>query len=478
MTQSVTTMHVQKVKISDLYQELLQVPIFATSTLEELEGLGEAELVEAPAGTELIRANDETNRAFWVVLSGEARGEKLLSDGSFMSMGVSGPGGHFGEVPLLAGRSPHITCTLNEDSRLLRLSEDSFWKLMFHAPKVRTSVLGTMAERLQAYQSQAVHREKLISLGTLVAGLMHELNNPGAAATRAASQLRENLTHLQNLTLKFCAAPLNDEQIECLRELQDEALTSVTPQAVSSLEEADAEEALVDWLDETGVENGWKIAPALCASNLHSQNLECARSEFNPAQLSDALNWLAALVSSVQLVGTIEESINRVSSLVIAVKKFARPEEAKTHEVDVHDNIQSTLTILAHKFRHKELKVEKEFTAQSPRLTTRGAGLSQVWTNLLDNAIDASPQKGLVRIRTWNDNGSLYVSVADHGSGIADEIAGKVFEPFFTTKPVGEGTGLGLDLSRKIVIEQYRGEISFTSSPKGTDFLVRLPLVM
>ena len=478
MTESVTTMHVQKVKIRDLYQELLQVPIFATSTEEELEGLGEAEVVEAPAGTELIRANDETNRNFWIVLSGEVRGEKLLSDGSLMSIGVYGPGSSFGEVPLLAGRSPHVTGTLNEDSRILRIDEDSFWKMMFHSPKVRIAVLGTMAERLQAYQSQAVHREKLISLGTLVAGLMHELNNPGAAATRAASQLRENLTRLQNLTLKFCAAPLTSEQIECLSELQDEALASVPPQAVSSLEEADAEEAMVDWLDNTGVENGWKIAPALCASNLHSQNLECARSEFNPAQLSDALNWLAALVSSVQLVGTIEESINRVSSLVIAVKKFARPEDAKTHEVDVHDNIQSTLTILAHKFRHKELKVEKEFTAQSPRLTTRGAGLSQVWTNLLDNAIDASPQKGLVRIRTWNDDNSLYVSVADHGSGIADEIAGKVFEPFFTTKPVGEGTGLGLDLSRKIVIEQYRGEISFTSSPQGTDFLVRLPLVM
>jgi signal transduction histidine kinase len=476
MTESVTAMHVQKVKIRDLYQELLQLPIFANSTPEELEGLGEAELVEAPAGTELIRANDETNRAFWIILSGEVRGEKVLSDGSVMSMGVYGQGTTFGEVPLLAGRSPHLNCTLNEDSRILRMDEDSFWKLMFHSPKMRISVLGTMAERLQAYQSQAVHREKLISLGTLVAGLMHELNNPGAAATRAASQLRENLTRLQNLSLKFCATPLTNEQIDCLRELQEEALTSVAPQAVSSLEEADAEEALTDWLDNTGVENGWKIAPALCASNLDSQSLECARSEFDPARLSDALNWLAALVSSVQLVGTIEESINRVSSLVIAVKKFARPEDATIHEVDVHDNIQSTLTILAHKFRHKELKVEKEFSAQIPRLTTRGAGLSQVWTNLLDNAIDASPQKGLVRIRTWNDDSSLFVSVSDHGSGIADVIAGKVFEPFFTTKPVGEGTGLGLDLSRKIVIEQYRGEISFTSSPQGTDFLVRLPL--
>ena len=209
MTESVTTMHVQKVKIRDLYQELLQVPIFATSTEEELEGLGDAEVVEAPAGTELIRANDETNRNFWIVLSGEVRGEKLLSDGSLMSIGVYGPGSSFGEVPLLAGRSPHVTGTLNEDSRILRIDEDSFWKMMFHAPKVRIAVLGTMAERLQAYQSQAVHREKLISLGTLVAGLMHELNNPGAAATRAASQLRENLTRLQNLTLKFCAAPLN-----------------------------------------------------------------------------------------------------------------------------------------------------------------------------------------------------------------------------------------------------------------------------
>src|SRR4051812_45764282 len=177
MTESVSAMHVQKVKISDLYQELSQVPIFADSTPEELEGLGEAELVEAPARTEIIRANDETNRNFWVVLSGEVRGEKLLSDGSFMSIGVYGPGTSFGEVPLLAGRSPHVTGTLNEESRLLRINEESFWKLMFHAPKVRIAVLGTMAERLQAYQTQAVHREKLISLGTLVAGLMHELNN-------------------------------------------------------------------------------------------------------------------------------------------------------------------------------------------------------------------------------------------------------------------------------------------------------------
>jgi signal transduction histidine kinase len=476
MTESGLTPRVEKKDARELYPYLLQIPIFAQLRPEDLDCLEELELVEANAGTELIHREDP-NRAYWAVISGEVCGEKMETDGSRTLVGVLGAGETFGEVPLLAGRSPRVICTTTKPSRLIRLGEDTFWKLMFRCPEVRRSVLGTMAERLQAYQAQAAHREKLISLGTLAAGLMHELNNPGAAAKRAASQMRENLTRLQHLSLRFSAESLTPLQLECIRQLQDQALSSVRPEAVSTMEEADAEEALLQWLEAAGVENAWKMAPTFNASGLNSVSLECARSAFDPAKFSDALNWLDALVSSVQLLGTIEESITRVSELVGAVKKYSRQDEAAVHEVDLHDSIQSALTILAHKFRQKELRVEKDFKAELAKLTTRGTGLGQVWTNLLDNAIDASPQKGVITIRTWNDDARVCVSVADRGGGIPKENWGEVFEPFFTTKPIGEGTGLGLDIVHRIVTGKFRGEINFQSSPEGTEFFVRLPIV-
>jgi signal transduction histidine kinase len=475
MSESGLAPMIEKKDARDLYQELVQVPVFSQIRPEDLECLGEVDLITAEAGTELIRQDDERH-AYWVILSGEVRGEKVLPNGERTKFTIFTSGETFGEIPMLAVRKAKVICTVTQLTRMVRFKEDTFWKLMSQCPMVRRAVLGTMAERLQAYQEQAVHREKLIALGTLAAGLMHELNNPGAAATRAASQMRENLTRLQELSLRFCAVPLSSPQLECLRDLQDEAFTSARPAAVSSLEEADAEEALLEWLEAAGVDNAWKISPTLSGSGLDAASLECARSVFDRPKLSDALNWMGALVSSVQLLGTIEESISRVSSLVMAVKKFSRPDEVVSHELDVHDNIQSALTILAHKFRLKELRVEKDFAAASAKLTTRGSGLGQVWTNILDNAIDASPQKGIVTIRTWNEGGKLSVAIADRGAGIPKENWTQIFEPFFTTKPVGEGTGLGLDIAHRIVSEQYGGEITFDSSPQGTEFKVKLPI--
>ncbi len=476
MSEGGPVVRVEKKDARDLYQYLLHIPIFAQLRPEDVACLEELEVVDADAGAELVHRDDD-HRAYWAVVSGEVCGEKIEADGSRMLMGILGPGETFGEVPLLAGRAPRIICTATKPSRLIRLNEDTFWKLMFRCPEVRRSVLGSMAERLQAYQAQAVHREKLISLGMAAAGLMHELNNPGAAAKRAASQMRENLGRLQTLSLSFCSDAPTPMQLECIRALQDQALTSVRPQAVSTLEEADAEEALVQWLEDAGVENAWKIAPTFTTSGLSSASLECARSAFEPRKFSDALNWLDSLVSSVQLLGTIEESISRVSELVMAVKKYARQDQPVVHEVDLHDSIQGALTILAHKFRHKELRIDKDFSATQAKLTTRGTGLSQVWTNLLDNAIDVSPQKGVITVRTWNDGEKVCVGVADHGGGIPEKHWSEVFEPFFTTKPAGEGTGLGLDIAHRIVAQKFRGEIDFKSSPEGTEFFVRLPLV-
>jgi signal transduction histidine kinase len=323
---------------------------------------------------------------------------------------------------------------------------------------------------------------------------MHELHNPGAAARRAAAQLRENLLRLQELSLRSSAHPKTTEQLDCMHRLLEHAVHGCHAQAMSSLDQADAEEALSGWLESVGVENAFTIGPALVAIGFDREQLACARDAFDAASFSDALNWLEALVSSVSRVCEIEESVSRVAELVMAVKKFAYDDRSQARELDVHDSLQSTLTLLGHKLRNKQITVEKRFAAAPSTIRTRGSALSQVWTNLIDNAVDASGQQGQIEIATWTETGTekeagngtgggrerktgwLAVSIGDRGAGIPPEVLPRIFEPFFTTKPQGSGTGLGLEIVHRIVTQKFSGSIEVKSVPGSTQFIVRLPL--
>jgi signal transduction histidine kinase len=477
MTDVQQSSRVEEVKAITLAAQLQKVPIFAGASLEDLRCLDSVELIQADAGADLGEISS-THRGFWILLSGELRLQKRHPDGELTLIGTLSAGETFGEIPLLMGRDAEAVITVLKPSTTVFLREELFWNLMFSCPRVRIEVLGNMARRLQVFQSQELHREKLISLGTMAAGLMHELNNPGAAAKSAASQMRENLSRLQQISLRMCSSEVMTKgQTECLRMLQEQALNVQKPNAMSSMDQADAEDELESWLEEHGIENAWKLAPTLSGIGFDARTLECAQHEFPGNTLSDPLNWMEALVSSVQLVGTIEESVSRVTDLVKAVKKYAHDDKPQRHQLDVHDSIQSTLVILGHKFRQKELIVEKLFAPALPLLSTCGVGLSQVWTNLLDNAIDASPQKGTVTIRTWVEGDNVYIAVADGGPGIPEENKKLIFEPFFTTKPTGQGTGLGLDIVRHIVVDKFGGEINVDSVPGKTKFTVKLPVV-
>jgi signal transduction histidine kinase len=311
---------------------------------------------------------------------------------------------------------------------------------------------------------------------------MHELHNPGSAAKRAASQLRENLKRLQELSLRSAGKPKTQLQLECMHSLLDHAVRSCSAPALSTVEQSDAEEAMSEWLQAAGVENAYTIGPALVTIGFDQQELSCAREAFAAESFSDALNWLEALVSSVTLVCAIEESITRISDLVMAVKKFAYDERSPDREMDVHDNLQSTLTILGHKLRQKQIGVDKRFEAIPSIIRSKGSALSQVWTNLIDNAVDASPEKGQIEIATWNEAGAgvepgwLAVSITDHGAGIAEDVKPRIFEAFFTTKPQGSGTGLGLEIVHRIVTQKFGGTIEVESQPGSTRFIVRLPM--
>jgi len=484
MNDGVSSIIVEPIPLRELASALAKTRPFRETPVEALNDIEVVEHVTAKAGATLTEPGN-TAMFYWLLLDGKCQADRVEPDGSRSMVGTAQSGEGFGETPFLTGKT-HAAFWVSavEDSHLVRFTADQFWQLMACCPGARQVILADMAARLSAYQAEALHREKLISLGTLAAGLMHELHNPGSAAKRAASQLRENLLKLQDLSLRSSQKPKSPEQLECMHSLLRHAVRGCHAPAMSSIEQADAEEALAEWLNEAGVENAFSIAPSLVAIGFEPEELKCAREFFDASSFSDALNWLEALVSSVSLVCAIEESITRVSDLAMAVKKFAYDDRSPLKELDVHDSLQSTITILGHKLRIKQISVEKRFAATPSVIQTRGSALSQVWTNLIDNAADASPAKGQIEIATWTepangdskDPGWLAVSVTDHGPGIPAEVLPRIFEAFFTTKPQGSGTGLGLEIVHRIVTQQFGGKIEVTSEPGNTRFEVRLPL--
>jgi signal transduction histidine kinase len=484
MNEGVQSIIVETVALREIAGELTKTRPFRETPPESLSDIGVVERVSARSGATLSEPGSPT-MYYWLLLEGKCQADRIEPDGSLATVGTAQSGEGFGETPFLTGKThAAFLITAAEDSRLVRFNAEQFWQLLSCCPGARKVILADMAARLSTYQAEALHREKLVSLGTLAAGLMHELHNPGSAAKRAASQLRGNLLKLQDLSLRSAHKPKTAEQLECMHRLLQHAVHGCQCKALSSIEQADAEEALAEWLNDAGVENAFNIAPSLVAIGFEQGELQCAREYFDAASFSDALNWLEALVSSVSLVCAIEESISRVSDLAMAVKKFAYDDKSPLKELDVHDSLQSTITILGHKLRIKQVSVEKKFGASPSIIQTRGSALSQVWTNLIDNAADASPAKGQIEIATWTEAadgdsknpGWLAVSITDHGPGIPAEVLPRIFEAFFTTKPQGSGTGLGLEIVHRIVTQKFGGKIEVKSEPGNTRFEVRLPL--
>ena len=456
---------------------LRSVPVFYTLNecgVQCLEGATEKWLDRG----ELLLKQGEPTREFYVLLEGAINISYQTPDGAEQTMHVLERGSSFGEVPLLAGVPAPANMRASQACHIVQLSEEQFWAVMTQCPGVRKAILGNMAMRLAKQQKATFQQEKMAALGTLAAGLMHELNNPGAAARRASTQLRENLLRMHRLTAKFARTQLSDEQKQCMYDLQEVALSAHPTHTMNSLDQADAEEALSEWMESAEIEDAWRIAPTLVSIGIDQQSLECARQSFGGPVFSDAINWLEALVSSMQLVGTIEESIGRVTELVGAVKSYAYEGRGQQQSLDVNRSILATLIIVGHKLREKQITIEKDLSANLPPLITDCQGINQIWTNLLDNAIDAAPQGGRVGLKTWVEGPEgkqdLFILVSDNGTGIPVENQPRIFDPFYTTKPVGIGTGLGLGIVHRIV-NDFGGTIRFTSMPGETEFVVRLP---
>src|SRR5215207_5522095 len=326
-------------------------------------------------------------------------------------------------------------------------------------------------------ESVSQQHGKLISLGIMAAGLAHELNNPAAAIGRSAAEARETFREASEKAAELGNLPLTREQRSFVAALpQEVARGSGIVAPFDSLEVSDLEDELSMWMEDRGIEEGWEISAALAGAGLDTAWLEGLAERLPEEALGGVLGWLRATMAGEELLREIEGGSARISELVGAIKSYTHMDKAASKKVDVHAGLNSTLIMLGHKLKKGDVEVVRDYEKDLPHICGHAGELNQVWTNLIDNAIDAVDGQGRITVRTTSENGRVLVEVADDGPGIPEDMRERIFEPFYTTKDVGEGTGLGLDISYRVVVEDHKGDIRVLSEPSDTRFQVRLPV--
>jgi signal transduction histidine kinase len=381
-----------------------------------------------------------------------------------------------GAIAVLTRGPLGVRMTATIPCEVALIPADDFRRLTLAHPPVHERVMKQMQPVMSRLAGAEQNRERLESLGTMAAGLAHELNNPAAAVKRAASDLADALDVIGATLGEFVEAGVEREDAEQLVGMQREALARANGrEELDSLEAADAEEAMLELLEDHGVDQAWRLAEPLAAAGIDEAWLARVCELAGPAA-GAALRWVAASLTARSLTTDLLDSASRMGDLVKAIKAYAYMDRGELVQVDVHEGLKTTLVMLGHKLKHTSINVEKDFDRTLPQLTVRGSELNQVWTNLIDNAIGALGEQGTITIRTVRDGPCVRVDIADDGPGIPTDAQPHVLDPFFTTKPVGQGTGLGLDTARQIVEEHHAGTLGFDTGPGGTTFHVWLPI--
>ncbi len=404
-----------------------------------------------------------------VLLKGEIRAER--EDGLVF---LAHAGEVTGMLPYSRLKEFKATIRATEPTRIAALHKDLFPDVLERLPALQARLVSLLADRVREATAADQQREKLTALGKLSAGLAHELNNPAAAASRAADNLRRSLKSVRAAALKLDRGGLPQEARIFLAELEFDRDKIASPQwALDSLDRSDREEELAGWLRNHHIQAAWDLAAALVDLGCTRATLEEVATHVPEQFLSDALIRLTAAFTITRLADEIESSTGRISELVRAIKEYSYMDQAPEQAVDIHQGIESTLVMLRHRLKNG-IDIVRDYDRSLPNVQARGSELNQIWTNLIVNAADAMDGKGKLTIRTLPDHNCARIEIIDGGPGIPDEIKSRIFEPFFTTKPVGEGTGLGLDIVSRIA-RNHRGDVSFQSRPGETRFIVRIP---
>jgi signal transduction histidine kinase len=462
-------------------KELKTLFLFEKLSGEQLEWLCRNGHVELFEPGHIFREGDPAT-CFYVLLEGEIAMYRRVGDQDVELNRTGQVGVYAGAWRSFlgdrAGQTVDNTLRATKPSRLYVLAADKFSQLMHEWFPMALHLLEGLFFGMKNTQQAISQRERLLALGSLSAGLTHELNNPAAAAIRATSTLRERVAGMRHKLGLIASGSFDRNEMATLVSLQEQAVEQVSKaQPLSPMEASDLEDDLADWFDAHGIAGGWDMAPTFVQAGLDVAWLDTvAETVADNGILEGALRWLNYTIDTELLMNEIEDSTTRISTLVTAAKQYSQLDRVPYRVIDVHELLDSTLLMLNRKIGDG-ITVVREYDRGLPAVPVYAAEMNQVWTNLIDNAVDAMDGHGTLTVRTSRDNDWLLVEIGDTGSGVPAEIRSRIFEPFFTTKPVGAGTGLGLDISWRIVVNKHHGDLSVESSPGNTRFVVRLPLV-
>lgn len=464
-------------------QSLLQIPEFRTLPAERLTWICEQSTpIELAKGEVLVREGDPP-KGFFIQITGQTT-VSCLSNGIDMPIGRHESPSFFGEIQVLTEDQVPVTLTADTETTLYRLGCVEFLDLLHSCREFEKDIFRKVGERLRGLESFIQTREKMAALGTLSAGLAHELNNPAAALVRALKDVQPAMLELQRMNLVYGQQQVDDAHTEEWLAVRDRGFEAVAHPKNDPLAQGDREDALTDWLEDYGVEEAWKLAEPLAAGGVEPATLSLLmeRWQDDTSELRDmGIRWLALSFEVMGMIHSGLDGAERISTLVKSMKSYSYMDRAAQQEINIHDGIEDTLRLFAFKLK-RGIQVERHYAPALPKVFAFGSELNQVWTNLIDNSIDAleegTPDGSTPRIviRTCDNAGQLRIEIEDNGPGFPSEIHGRIQEPFFTTKPMGKGSGLGLDVVRRIVENRHRGSLSATSVPGKTCFTVSLPL--
>jgi signal transduction histidine kinase len=462
------------------HDELRELFLFENLTEEQLGWVADnGDVVEFPAGTE-VSVEGEPAECFYVLLEGTMTMVRLVGGSEVETVRSSYRGSYSGAVQFYFGdrleqRYP-ATVRAITDCRFLALPAQPFAAVFREWYPMAVHLLEGLFVGQRNLAEVVGQRERLLAMGKLTAGLTHELNNPAAAASRATAALRDRFAGMRHKLAMLADGRLDGGVLQSLTVLQEEFVSRIgSARDLTALERSDREEALGEWLEGRAVAQPWELAGVFVAAGLGDDDLERVAAAVAPSFLEPALRWLAYTVETETLLVEIADSTGRISTLVDAAKQYSQMDRTPHQPTDVHVGLDATLVMLSHKIA-PGVTVVKEYDRSLPEVPAYAGELNQVWTNLIVNALDAMDGEGTLTLRTSRDGDCALVEIADTGPGIPEELRRRVFEPFFTTKPVGQGTGLGLDVSWRIVVKRHGGDLRVTSKPGDTRFQVLLPL--
>src|ERR1700681_4229762 len=451
--------------------ELLRVPAFADLPDDQITWfLSQSQEMHLKAGDTYVRQGDPADSMF-VILEGQFQWRGEIGGDTVMVSGK--PGDVTGVLPFSRMKQFTVTGRAVTDGRVLRFPAALFPELVQKMPELTTRLVGMMSDRIREFTRFEQQRDRLASLGKLSAGLAHELNNPASAAKRATSQLRDLLKRIKDASHELGRRDLTAAQKSEIEKMEASFVQSneAPPDALAI---SDLEDQIDSLLRSHGQNDLWQMAADLARKNIKPEALESLFAILDAGTARAALVRIAASVEVATLLNEIESSVSRISDLVGAIKEYTYMDQTPVQNVDIVKSLETTLTILNHKLK-RGVAVQRDYQPIPFLVNSFGSELNQVWTNIIDNAIDALSGKGELRVRTYQDDGCVVVEIGDNGPGISPEVEAHIFEPFFTTKGVGQGTGLGLDTVQRIV-KKHRGNIQVDSKPGDTRFQVWLPL--